>query len=124
MITLDNLREYYENRLISLRIDLHSPLDLPPDRRKSDRRKNDRRKLERREKEFGSYKQLNEKEMLELLSSKMVKIKRQDRTFIIDIETQSSLAVSIERGCVERKEWEKIKKQMREASFSYRSESP
>jgi hypothetical protein len=32
--------------------------------------------------------------------------------------------VSIERGSVERNQWEKIKKQMRESGFSYRSESP
>ena len=126
MITLDNLQEYYERGLIRLRLTLSLPLDtFPPDRRKADRREADRRKSERREKGFESYNNdLSEKEISELLSKKMVMIKRQDQTYVFDIEKQGSISVSIERGCVGRKEWEKIKKQMREAGFSYRSESP
>ncbi len=126
MLTLDNLQEYYEKGLIRLRLTLSLPLDtLPPDRRKTDRRKADRRISERREKEFESYNNdLDEKEISELLLKKMAMIKRQDRTYVFDIENQGSISVSIERGCVERKEWEKIKKQMRETGFSYRSESP
>ncbi len=125
MITLDDLQEYYKKGLIRLNLSLSLPLDtLPPDRRKAKRRKADRRISERREKEFKDYTQLDEKQTSELLLKRIVMIKRQDRTYVFDIEKQGSISVSIERGCIERKEWEKIKKQMRETGFSYRSESP
>ena len=125
MITLDDLQEYYKKGLIRLNLSLSLPLNtLPPDRRKVDRREDDRRKSERREKSFKDCNHLNEEEISKLLLTKMALVKRQDRTYVFDVENQGSISVSIERGCVERKEWEKIKKEMRETGFSYRSESP
>ena len=62
----------------------------------------------------------------EVLSKKQLTIFHNGENTIFDIEKEGSLAVSIEvrSHSVKRSEWEKFKKKMREAGFSYRSESP
>jgi len=112
MLTLDELKEYYEKGFINLRIDFTPDLKF---------------------RKVGIDRvSLTSDQIRELLSEKKVSIIKQQRKFgsdvtddlTFDVTKEGSLAVSIERGHVERGPWEKIKKQMREAGFSYRSESP
>ena len=112
MLTLDELKEYYEKGFINLRIDFTPDLKF---------------------RKVGIDRvSLTSDQIRELLSEKKVSIIKQQRKFgsdvtddlTFDVTKEGHLAVSIERGDVERSQWGKIKKQMREAGFSYRSESP
>jgi len=125
MLTLDELGTYYEKGLVRLRIDFYPDPGSPK-----------RKKLGER---WGVPGGLANSQVRQIFTEKKLSIvlKRQiilfDKKFtmetereeiVFDVTKEGHLAVSIERGDVERSQWGKIKKQMREAGFSYRSESP
>lgn len=102
MLTLDDLKIYHEHEYIKLEVTLHGKR-IPLERSK-----------------------LTNAQIRTIFSKKKLLITVRGRKIVLDLnrDKESSLGVAIERGYVERKQWEKIKKQMRESGFSYRSESP
>jgi len=111
MLTLDEIKVQLEKRHIDLR------LDYRPETGTAKAKKIE----EWRQPEGLTYDQVDE-----ILSKKQLTIFHNDEKIVFDIEKEGSLAVSIEVRSrnVKRSEWEKFKKKMREAGFSYRSESP
>lgn len=124
MLTLDDIKEYYEKDYIQLRLDFYPDPGSP----KRDKLKN-----------WVAPNGLPKGQIDQIFAEKKLSIalKREiivfDKKFtmgtereeiVFDVTKEGRLAVSIERGHVKRGQWEKIKKQMREAGFSYRSESP
>lgn len=124
MLTLDDIKEYYDKGYITLRIDPYFSKE-----------------------KFGTVKKgsvwgLNREQIEEVLIKKTLTIEstrkvlffdiakripvKVTRACALDVGKDLHLAISIERNGnrVSRSQWEKIKKQMREAGFSYRSESP
>ncbi len=113
MLTLDEIKFQLEKGHLSLRLDYRPETGTAK-----------AKKIEEwgwRQPEGLSYDQIEE-----VLSKKQLTISRNGENVVFDIEKEGSLAVSIEvRSCnVKRSEWETFKKKMREAGFSYRSESP
>jgi len=124
MLTLDDIKEYYDKGYITLRIDPYFDKE-----------------------KFGTVKKgfvwgLDPEQIEEVLTKKTLTIETTKkaslfdiakpipiavtRACVLDVNKDLHLAISIERdgNNVSRSQWEKIKKQMREAGFSYRSESP
>ncbi len=103
MLTLKDINDYYEKGLVELRI------DFTPDPG---------------QKMHGFI--LSDDQITEMIRTKKISVikKPNKEPIIFDIDRQGRLSISIEKRDPKRKEWEKIKKQMREAGFSYRSESP
>jgi hypothetical protein len=100
MLTLDDLKLYYERGYIELRIDLY------------------------REGIPNQPEGLTRKQVEAVLATKKISITVYGKKTVIDVTKEGHFAVSIGRENVKRSQWEKIKKQMRESGFSYRSESP
>ncbi|MCX6717573.1 MAG: hypothetical protein NTU76_02765 [Candidatus Taylorbacteria bacterium] len=95
MLTLKELGEYYEKGLIRLRVDFC----LSPTRKHKGR-------------DGLRINNLEHDQIIRILNCGRFTNHR------------VSISVSIQIGDVKRNEWEKIKRKLREAGFSYRSESP
>jgi len=126
MLTLDDIKEYYEKGYIQLRLDFY------PDHKSPKRKKlEDWHWLAPNGLSKSHVDQIFAEKKLSIILEREIIVfdkkftmETEREEIVFDVTKEGSLAVSIERGQVKRSHWEKIKKQMREAGFSYRSESP
>jgi hypothetical protein len=127
MLTLDDIKEYYEKGLIELRLDFYPPHGTAKGK-----------KLEKAKwmapcglscdqtRQVLFEKKLTivlEQEVI-VFEKKCFRMETEKEEVVFDLMREGCLSVSIERGHIKDWPWEKIKKQMREAEFAYRSESP